>query len=159
MKLIPLTKQKFAIVDDEDYEYLNQFKWQLSTKGYACRTKRIGLRKFNKKITFWMHREVLKTPDNFQTDHINGNKLDNRRENLRTANNSQNHGNISLLKSNTSGYKGVSFDKSRKLWEAYISINDKKKHLGRFSTPESAALAYNKAAREYFDEFASLNTI
>ena len=151
MKKITLTRGQFALVDDDWFYFLNQFKWQLSTKGYAIRTV--------KDKTIWMHRIILNTPKDYFTDHINGNKIDNRKSNLRIAKGSQNYGNVGLPKHNTSGFKGVSFEKSRNKYEAYISKKDKKVHLERFKTSKEAALVYNQAAQEYFGKFAKLNTI
>jgi hypothetical protein len=159
MKLINLTRGFFAIVDDENFEYLNQWKWQCSAKGYVTRTKRVGERKNNKKKTFRMHRVILNLPDGFYVDHINHNKLDNRKCNLRIATDTQNLGNMKTPRHNSTGFKGVSFDKSRNKYEVYITKKDKKIHLGRYNTKKEAAQAYNKAAQEYFGEYAKLNTL
>ena len=90
-------------------------------------------------------------------DHINGNKLDNRRSNLRHVNNQQNHWNREKSKSNTSGYKGVSFDKSRGKYEASIMKDGRKRFLGYFNDPKDAAVAYDNAAFFYFGEYARPN--
>jgi len=85
MQKIELTKGQFTLVDDEDFNYLNQWKWHISTKGYALRCIWIGSGHKNRKgINIYMHGEVNKTPKGYQTDHINRNKLDNRKSNLRT---------------------------------------------------------------------------
>ena len=81
-----------------------------------------------------MHRVIINAPKDMQVDHINGNRLDNRRCNLRLATDGQNMGNSKIPRHNTSGFKGVSWDKRREQWEAYISKKDKKIHLGRFDT-------------------------
>lgn len=159
MKKIQLTKGKFSLVDDEDYEKLIQWKWQLSSKGYACRSQRIGERKYNKKIAVWMHREIINATKELQVDHINGDKLDNRKSNLRLCTGTQNLGNVGVPKHNTSGYKGVSWDKSKNKYEAYITKRDKKVYLGIFDDKQKAAKAYNKAAKQYFGDFAHLNII
>ena len=90
-----------------------------------------------------------------EIDHINGNRSDNRIENLRAADRRQNLGNQRRLSRNTSGYKGVSWCKARNLWVANIQKNGKLKHLGRFPSAEAAHQAYSSAAKEYFGEFAN----
>ena len=99
-KRILLTKNKVAIVDDEDYEWLNQWKWKYHKDNYGYRTV-----KYNKSI--FMHRIINKTPDGLFTDHINREGLDNRKCNLRTVTRNQNIFNSKPRKNNTSGYKGV----------------------------------------------------
>lgn len=94
-----------------------------------------------------------------EIDHVNGIKTDNRIENLRTCTSSQNKGNIGLLSTNKSGYRGVSLNKSTGFYHAQIKINGKQTYLGRFDTPEAAARVYNIAAKEHFGEFAYLNQI
>ena len=106
-----------------------------------------------------MHNLVMKHKDNTETDHINHNKLDNRRKNLRVCSCSENHMNMIIPKHNTSGYKGVCWDKSRSNYRAYIKLYQKQISLGRYSDKTSAALAYNKAALFYFGEYAKLNDI
>lgn len=108
MKKIKLTQGKYAIVDDEDFEWLNQWKWCYCK--YVIRD--IILNKKNKRI--YMHRLIMNTPEKMQTDHINGNKLDNRRNNLRICTQSQNNMNRKISKLNTSGYRGIYWDKDNK---------------------------------------------
>ncbi len=162
MKKIYLSGQlgqgKFAIVDNEDFEWLNQWKWNFD-RGYAYRTQRIGLRKFNKKKNIQMHRLILKNPKGLISDHINGNRLDNRRKNLRVVNAQQSAFNTGLSSRNKFGYKGVSFQKEKEKYRAYIKINGHQKHLGYFKTKEEAALAYNEKAKNYHGEYARLNTL
>jgi hypothetical protein len=153
-KLIPLTQGKFAIVDEEYYKFLNQWKWHLSTQGYAKRN--IRKRKENKFLTVLMHRLIINTPYYMQTDHINGNRLDNRKCNLRICTHAQNQYNQNIRKNGKSIYKGVSWQKP---WVASIRIDSKKYNLGAFASEEEAAFAYNKAAIEYYGEFAKLNII
>jgi len=151
-KLIKLTRGKFAIVDAEDFEWLNQWKWYCDIRGYA-------IRHTDPKHVVYMHREILKTPKGLVSDHINQNKLDNRRENLRTATHSQNKTNRPMQANNKSGYKSVYWDKSRQKWFVNIRLNGKSKTLGRFENKEEEALAYNKKAKELFGEFAYFNQI
>lgn len=146
MKYIKLPKGKRAIVDDEDYEYLNQFKWHLSTSGYACRKQHIhlGVNKYTSE-TVWMHRLLNNTPDDLFTDHINRNKLDNRKSNLRTTNKSLNNFNKDTLSTNTSGHCGVHFEKWSSKWRAEMKVRGKKLSLGRFDDIKKAIAARKKA--------------
>lgn len=154
MKKIPLTQNRFVLVDDEDFDSLAQFHWNLSN-GYATRRlRRLNGRQRDAK----MHRDIIKPPAGMQVDHINGNKLDNRRSNLRLASARQNRQNRPAPKHNTSGFKGVSYRKDRGTWMAQIKdSNGKHRHLGTFSSPTMAAKTYDVAAIKYFGEFAWLN--
>lgn len=155
MKEIPLTKGKVAIVDDEDYEWLSQYKWYVHTGGYAARhtvQRDVGKQK---RKNLYMHRIVLGVNGKEHCDHKNGNKLDNRKCNLRQATNSQNMWNSCKQKQNTSGYKGVF--KHRDSWAARTSFHNKPIHIGTYSTKEEAARAYDEKAKELFGEFARLN--
>lgn len=136
MKKIRLNQSKSAIVSDEDFEYLNQWKWGFDGN-YARR------RENGKKI--YMHRVINNTPANMQTDHINRNKLDNRRENLRSTNGTTNVNNSNPRSTNRSGYKGVWFWKERNKWEASITVNYKKIYIGLFKEKESAIMARTEA--------------
>jgi len=154
-KAIPVSKGVFAIVDDEDYHHLTQRKWHYCS-GYAA--KRMG-----RKVVM-MHRIVLNTPKGMSTDHINGDKLDNRKCNLRICTSMQNNQNKKKQKepiegSYSSTYKGVCWHKPGKIWVAYISINKIRVHLGVYKNERDAALAYNKAAQDVFGEFANINVI
>jgi hypothetical protein len=149
MKKIKLTQNKYTLVDDEDYDYLNQWNWHCSNNNYAVRTD-------NKlKKTIYMHRVIINSPDKLSTDHINGNGLDNRKENLRVCTQTQNNGNRKLNKNSTSGIKGISWNKINKKWKARISTKGKRKHLGYFKNKNDAKKAYTKVAKNYFGEFYS----
>lgn len=104
-----------------------------------------------------MHREIMVAPSGQYVDHVNGNKLDNRRENLRMCSNSQNMANRRAPRVNRSGFKGVHFFKRDGTWRAAITQDYKTKHIGYYATPEEAARAYDIKARELFGEFAQLN--
>jgi len=158
MKQISLTQGKMALVDDEDYEYLNQWKWYAHCRKnsnifYACRWDKS--RKEHPRKIIRMHRFILQPTKNLQVDHIDGNGLNNQRSNLRLCTGQQNSQNCRLARHNTSGYKGVTFDRTG--YRARITFNRKQILLGYFSTPEEAAQAYNKAAIKYFGRFAKLN--
>src|SRR4030066_2184242 len=112
MKEIKLTRGKVAIVDDEDYEWINQWKWHCNGQGYAERHCDIP----GKRTMIKMHRLILNTPNGMETDHINHNRLDNRKSNLRVRTRSQNAINTPIRSSNTSGKKGVDWKKNVGKW-------------------------------------------
>lgn len=157
MKRIPLTQGKFAIVDDADFEWLNQWKWHAITTArsrcYAARHGLIG----DKRVYIYMHRAILAVPKGLVSDHINGDGLDNRKRNLRVATQNENCKNQMLRGSGSSTYKGVTWDTNRKKWAAQIGNNYQHYGLGRYSDEKKAALAYDKKALELFGEFACLN--
>ncbi len=151
MKTIKLTQNKVTIVDDEDFEYLSQFKWHYM--GYAVRhsTSKFGL----KRKSIFIHREVINAPDDMEVDHINGDKLDNRKTNLRICTHAENQRNRKIDKDNKSGYRGVS--KHQNKWLVHLILNGKIVFNKTFDTPEEAALAYDEAAKKYHGRFAKLN--
>ena len=155
MKRIPLTQGKFAIVDNKNYEWLNQWKWYFKL-GYA--TRNIDLDN-KKRKTLFMHRLINNTPDGFETDHINRNKLDNRKENLRTVTHSQNVISREKQSNNTSGHTGIFWYKDRQKWVASIVVNKKQIYLGSYSKIGVAWLARRWGERLYHGEFARLNTV
>lgn len=136
-----------AIVDDCDFEWLNQYRWHLN-KGYVARTG-------PKKRTIRMHREVMQTPVGLLTDHINGNLLDNRRTNLRVCSPADNQHNSRKPRSNTSGFKGVYRGRNGNRWHARIGVNGETIHIGTFDSPEAAHAAYCAAADKHHGEFAN----
>ena len=174
MKLIKLTQGFFAIVDDEDFEYLNQWKWcvhkykskrEKKCRYYAERGERYGPRCENKFRHIRMHRLLLGvTSKDILVDHKNGNGLDNRRFNIRTANPTQNSQNAvkKVSKRNTSCYKGAivkytQVTKGKIYYESRIKLNKKSIFLGCFHNELSAAKAYDRAALKYFGDFAKTN--
>jgi hypothetical protein len=151
MKEIPLSKGKVALVDDEDYGWLTTWKWFVNKDGYAARNTPRPDQK-----TVLMHRVLMQTPDEMQTDHIDGDKLDNQKSNLRICTETQNHQNTNRHL-NIHGYKGIEYDKRAKRWYAHIRINKINTHIGSYGSAEEAARAYDDAAKKYHGEFASLN--
>ena len=152
MKLIELTQGKFAKVDNEDYEFLNQWEWCYAL-GYAVRGQ---WRKTNY-TNIMMHRLIMQTPKGLFTDHINGDKLDNRKINLRTCSANGNQQNKKIYKNNKSGFKGVSKKKGKNGFVSQICVNNKILHIGYFRDKKEAALAYNEKALELHGEFANIN--
>lgn len=161
MKKIRLTQGKYALVDDEDFNYLNSFKWHSTkiTKSaktcYAVRNQRQN--GIKKNIT--MHRFLMNFPVGKQIDHKDGNGLNNQRENLRICNSSENHRNGKIRVDNTSGYKGVTWHKKNKKWQTGLTVLGKYIFIGMFDGKKEAAMAYNKEAKKLFKEFAKLNNI
>ena len=169
MKKIKLTKGQFALVDSEDFEWLNQWKWCADDNGYAVRHERKEEHGDNTRKMRKMHREILShyriDIEGMNIDHKNNKEYDNRKKNLRIANCSQNMANSKLMPQNTSGYKGViRMNKNTqhnitKPWATQIYIKGKRTFKGMFETKEEAARAYNELAKKYFGEFARLNQI
>ena len=160
MKYIELTQGKTAIVDDEDFEYLSQWKWYATADGYAVRNQTyIASDGYKKQRRVSMHRDIMGNPKGYTVDHANRDKADNRKENLRTATNTENLRNQGPRKNNSGKYKGVTKASSCKNWSAAIFNSGKRLHLGHFATQEQAALAYNEAAKKYHGEFAYINEV
>lgn len=136
---IKLTKGKYAIVDKEDYDFLNQWKWYYNS-GYAVR----GCKK-----RILMHRVIMNTPEDKVTDHINRNKLDNRRSNLRIATVSLNNFNTKIRSDNTSGVKGIYWSKEHNKWRPNISVMGKRIYLGLYEKMEDAILIRNEMEKLY----------
>ena len=158
MKRIPLTQGKVALIDDVDYEFLNQWKWHYSQR-YAARSQRIK----NIKHLILMHREIAKRMGvgikGRNIDHIDMNSVNNCQSNLRIATKSQNAANRNKPRNNKSGYKGVFWRPDKNKWRADIRINYHRIFLGYFNNKIDAAKAYNKAAIKYFGPFARVNKL
>lgn len=154
MKEVPLTQSKVAVVDDDMFAYFMRWAWYFNGR-YAVRHAKTFLGKRN---LIFMHNEVTPCPNGFELDHINLNKLDNRRSNLRIATKAQNRRNQGMHKNNQTGFKGVSPTKSQKKpYSAAIGISGQTIYLGSFDKAEDAARAYDEKARELFGEFARTN--
>jgi HNH endonuclease/AP2 domain len=163
MKRILLSQGRHAIVDDKDYSYLVQWKWSFGRStnpdlGYAMRSDYSS----GKSKTVLMHRIVLERTLGRdltrEAIHRNGNRLDNRRANLREGTPSQRMHHGRRKKPNcTSRYIGVSFHRPRKKWMAGISVRSRQINLGYFTDEARAAAAYNEAAVKYYGEFANQN--
>lgn len=162
MKKITLTKGKVALVDDEDFEWLSRWKWRSN----KCKNGHYAIRWGNWKTgEMWnMHRLIMKTPKHLEVDHINGDGLDNRKENLRNCTRAQNARNHSFSVRNSTGYKGVQFDSRPgriRRWYATttMTVDGKKKHLsfGYHMTAIEAAKAYDKGVSKLWGEYAKTN--
>jgi hypothetical protein len=158
---IRLTKGRVTVVDDDDYEWLSQYKWQTLQRadGSVAAMRKTSSREPSSKRTVFMHRAITKAAPDMVVDHINHDTLDNRKCNLRVCTDSQNTKNCKASKSNTSGYKGVSRYVDGKRWFAQITVNWKHFHLGIFDNKHDAARAYNEAAIIYHGDFCYLNHI
>ena len=160
--MIVLTQGKVALVDDEDYAWLSQWKWfatkqenKTRTTWYAARwtsRKTLGGRKMVQ-----MHRQIAAKVGFAWVDHRDGNGLNDQRENVRPATPSQNHHNRCKRIGCSSRFKGVSWDKARNKRHASICVYGRVLNLGRFEREEDAARAYDQAAVRYFGEFALTN--
>lgn len=158
VRRVRVGRDHFALVDAADYPSVAPFHWHLlrghNGKLYAYAGVTSG--------SIYMHRLIAETLPGFETDHENGDGLDNRRSNLRTATASQNSGNTWKPRrpggmAHSSRYKGVSWDKSRSRWQAKICRNGRHKNLGRYDDEADAARAYDAAAMLHYGEFARLN--
>lgn len=139
---------KYFLVDREDFDRVNEHKWYLNIHGYMRLRGGGGV----------LHRYVLDITDpKIEVDHVNGDKLDNRKSNLRVVTHVQNCQNTKKSATNKSGFKGVSFHKALNEWRADIRVDGKTKYLGCYSTPEVAARAYDEAARIHFGEYGRYN--
>ncbi len=150
MKKIFLSNSQVTLVSDEDHIFLAGYTWSPNNRGYATAS-------VNGKTRF-MHRVVVERMKldltGGEVDHINQDRLDNRRNNLRIATRSQNKMNCGKPRDNTSGYRGVAKDRNK--WRSQIQVNGELIHLGCFDTPEEASDAYCEAAEKYFGEFAEV---
>jgi len=151
-KLIPLSQGKFAIVDAEDYDRLNKYKWHAANNGQTSYAQRHG-----PDGIVCMHRLIADAPPHLVVDHINHNGLDNRKKNLRLCTQAQNIYNSLPRLNCSSKYKGVYWEKAKKKFRARITHRGKNYHLGHFDSEIDAAKAYDKKAKELFGEFAFLN--
>ena len=148
MKKIKLTQGKYALVDDQDFKFINQWKWCFDNR-YAHRKEGV------KKI--YMHRLIMNTPNDLTLDHINRDRRDNRKTNLRNCTRSENQKNLPKFINGTSQYKGI--HKQGKYWRTRIRVNGKKIHGGYFVDEVSAAKKYNELAIKYHGRFANINNL
>jgi hypothetical protein len=148
MKIIKITQGQQILVDDADYEHLMQWKWMAvwcksGKRFYALRQVRIN----GKKKKIYIHQEILGKKDEFITDHINHNGLDNRRQNLRLVTVAENNKNKAAQSRNTVGICGVYME--GKQFRPSIRVNGKTIHLGRFDNLDEAVIARKNAEVKY----------
>lgn len=154
MRRIPLTRGQFALVDDEDFEGLSLFKWYAAKFGNGTYAVRNPSRKLGKRKLILLHNFLM----GGRTDHIDGDGLNNQRYNLRRATVKQNTRAYQKKSSNTTSiFRGVSFCRATTRWRASIVVDRKSINLGRHDSQESAARAYDEAAKKHFGEFACPN--
>jgi hypothetical protein len=158
MKEIRLTQEKVALVDDEDYDWLNQWKWSAHEIHRTWYAMRASLSWEPTKHMVSMHREILKAERGVEVDHWDGDGLNNQRDNLRICSRAENAANARKQRNASSKYKGVCVTEGKYI-TAYAYKDNKSYYLGRFKTEEEAAMAYNETAIKFHGEFARLNNI
>jgi hypothetical protein len=152
---VPITKGYETIIDAVDVHLVEGWNWCANVGSNTVYSQRLTPRDADgKQQKILMHRAIMAAPDHLEVDHENGNGLDNRRSaNLRLATHAQNNRNQRISRANTSGAKGVSWDRRDKKWRAYITLGGKRKHLGFYTEIDDAAAAYAKASAEMHGEF------
>lgn len=151
MKVLQIHRYKgksdlLALVDDADFKVVSIYKWHENKQGYLSAN-------INNRCVY-IHRFIMNSPKGLVIDHINGNRLDNRRENLRACTVRENVINSRLSKNNTSGFTGISYRKDRKMYRSYIFVNRRQIFLGYHTDLESALKTRKTAEKSYFGEFA-----
>lgn len=156
MREIPLSRGLVAIVDDEDFERFGALRWHAheSAPGLFYAMRGVGVRPNHRKV--YLHREIMDAERGVAVDHVNGNRLDCRRSNLRLCTLTQNQGNRVRNRRSSSRFKGVSLEHTGR-WRAAITFQRQLRRLGSFVREEDAARAYDASARECFGQFARLN--
>lgn len=149
----------YAIVDELDFEELNQHKWSLLVSRNTEYAQRQVRNADGKVANVTMHVLLMNPPHGMEVDHIDGNGLNNQRANLRVCTRTQNRQNVGAMKNNKSGYKGVTLHKVTGKWLAQIRANGKHYHLGLFTDPKEASAAYIEACEKYHGEYANLKPL
>ena len=148
-----------TIVDDEDFDIFNKYRWFLHSSGYSCRKENYYFNNIRRTHTIYLHREIINCPKNKFVDHINHETLDNRKENLRVVTNQENHMNGCKRNGTSSKYKGVYKHTHANKWQAQLTFNQQLFYLGIFNSEVEAAKAYNEKAKELFGDYAKLNEV
>jgi hypothetical protein len=154
--IVPLTQNKHAIIDDGDYGLISKHKWHCMKCSSGHLYAVTNIYKEGKQTKIRMHNLILGICG---VDHKDGDGLNNRRSNLRPANQAQNSANRRVSSNNKSGFKGVSWHRKSRKWRAIIYSSGKQIHLGFFKSSREAADAYDEAARIHFGQFAKLNRV
>lgn len=145
-----------TLIDSKDYDRVSCYKWYLHKGGYAARS----IKGNGKTITVFLHHFITGVDFKYVVDHINGNRLDNRKSNLRVVTAQQNSFNRARNKNKISSiYKGVFWSKEKLMWFSLIKLNGESNHLGYFKSEIDAACAYNEKSKELFGEYARLNDV
>lgn len=150
-KELLLSQGKVAIISEEDYEWASQYKWSIvygDKTGKLFYAQRI-VQKDNKRTVYRLHREIMKAKHGEFVDHIDGNGLNNTRENLRIVSHRENMQN-QKNRGGKSKFRGVYFNKSARKWRAQIQANGKRKYLGSYDTEEAASEAFKNACNVYY---------
>lgn len=159
---IPLTKGYVALVDDEDYEELSQWKWQSQSGGErnTAYARRGIYNPYSRRMTtVMMHRVIMGDPADYLIDHKDGNGLNNTRSNLRIATRAENQYNSRINKNNTTGFKGVTFHRNTGKYMAQVSVDGATRYLGLYNSAEAAHYAYCEAAKQLHSEFANTGEV
>jgi len=162
VKEIALTRGQVALVDDEDFERVNKYKWcavwDSGRRIYtARRAKRVRERENGKQGCIYLHRFVMDAPNGEDVDHRDHDPLNDQKSNLRICARSQNCMNQLKQDGCSSRFKGVVWNKKKLNWQASIKKDYKQHHLGFFTDETDAARAYNQAALRLHGDFACLN--
>ena len=153
MKTIKLTQNKYALVDNKDFKYLNQFRWH----AHKDRTNYYAIRYISKNKRSRMHREIVGSIEKGkEVDHADGNGLNNQRKNLRVCSHLENMRNTKLSSRNTSGIKGVSWYQANNKWRADASMDGKLIYLGSFKNIKDANNAYKKFTKKNYKQFVRM---
>lgn len=158
MKKIPLTQGQFALVDDEDFEYLNRHKWYALKSGKTYYARR-NVVSFGKRISILMHKAIVSAPPGKEVDHEDGNGLNNQKSNLRTCTHKENTRNRFHNNTAESGFKGVYWNPNNKRWFVSVRTIAGLKHIGYFDDKTEAARHYNLASKEHFGKYAKYNKV
>lgn len=155
MAYVPLTRGKTAVIDAADAHLVGGVNWCAVKFGdtfYAATNRRLD----GKRRVAYAHRDLMTPPDDMIVDHIDGNGLNCRRSNMRLATRAQNVRNSRRPKHNTSGFKGVSYNRKNQRWQAHIKVDSKSTYLGLYATPEDAYAAYCVASERYHGKYGRI---
>lgn len=151
LRISSRTKEAYTLVDDDDYNRLLTYRWWINPQGYVWTRDYTNGWRNPKNIL--LHRLLMSAPRNLTVDHIDRNPLNNQKVNLRLATYSEQNMNTKTRSDNTSGHRGVYWEKRRNCWRVCIHNNNKQIHIGQFKVKQDAIDAYEKRAREIYGKF------